>query len=136
MTFKRLFVSLFAALALLALILFACFTGEPSCTAKATAQNTQANAVAAVSYDGAEIKFLSGGTQETQVEQQENPTSESDTTPGSTENPGESDKSGSSERFVDAASKWLKDNLAVNVSAGVVGGIIVIGLIVLVFKRK
>lgn len=55
---------------------------------------------------------------------------------GSTENPGESDKSGSSERFVDAASKWLKDNLAVNVSAGVVGGIIVIGLIVLVFKRK
>lgn len=52
------------------------------------------------------------------------------------ENPGESDKSGSSERFVDAASKWLKDNLAVNVSAGVVGGIIVIGLIVLVFKRK
>lgn len=157
MTFKRLFVSLFAALALLALILFACFTGEPSCTAKAAAQNTQANAVAAVSYDGAEIKFLSGGTQETQVEQQENPTSESDTTPGSTENPGESDKSGeteqpgntekpdksnngsdseSSERFVDAASKWLKDNLAVNVSAGVVGGIIVIGLIVLVFKRK
>lgn len=151
MTFKRLFVSLFAALALLALILFACFTGEPSCTAKAAAQNTQANAVAAVSYDGAEIKFLSGGTQETQVEQQENPTSESDTTPGSTENPGESDKSGeteqpgksnngsdseSSERFVDVASKWLKDNLAVNVSAGVVGGIIVIGLIVLVFKRK
>lgn len=136
MTFKRLFVSLFAALALLALILFACFTGEPSCTAKAAAQNTQANAVAAVSYDGAEIKFLSGGTQETQVEQQENPTSESDTTPGSTENPGESDKSGSSERFVDAASKWLKDNLAVNVSAGVVGGIIVIGLIVLIFKRK
>ena len=67
-------VSLFAALALLALILFACFTGEPSCTAKAAAQNTQANAVAAVSYDGAEIKFLSGGTQETQVEQQENPT--------------------------------------------------------------
>ncbi len=76
---------------------------------------------------------------------------------GSTENPGESDKSSeteqpgntekpdksdngsdseSSERFVDAASKWLKDNLAVNVSAGVVGGIIVIGLIVLVFKRK
>ena len=55
---------------------------------------------------------------------------------GSTENPGESDKSGSSDRFVDAASKWLKDNLAVNVSAGVVGGIIVIGLIVLVFKRK
>ena len=42
----------------------------------------------------------------------------------------------SSERLVDAASKWLKDNLAVNVSAGVVGGIIVIGLIVLVFKRK
>ena len=55
---------------------------------------------------------------------------------GSAENPGELDKSGSSERFVDAASKWLKDNLAVNVSAGVVGGIIVIGLIVLVFKRK
>lgn len=55
---------------------------------------------------------------------------------GSTENPGESDKSGSSDRFVDATSKWLKDNLAVNVSAGVVGGIIVIGLIVLVFKRK
>lgn len=58
---------------------------------------------------------------------------------GSTENPGESDNGGdseSSERFVDAASKWLKDNLAVNVSAGVVGGIIVIGLIVLVFKRK
>ena len=131
MTFKRLFVSLFAALALLALILFACFTGEPSCTAKAASQNMQVNAVAAVSYDGAEIKLLSGETQETQVEQQENSTSESDTMPGSDET-----ESASSERFVDAASKWLNENLALNVSAGVVGGIIVIGLIVLVFKRK
>lgn len=55
------------------------------------------------------------------------------------ENPDESNKGSdneSSERFVDAASKWIKDNLAVNVSAGVVGGIIVIGLIVLVFRRK
>lgn len=42
----------------------------------------------------------------------------------------------SSERIVDKVSKWLNENLAVNVSAGIVGSVIVIGVLVLIFKRK
>lgn len=201
MTFKRLFVSLFAALALLASIVCVMFFGAPKTTASAAADDASSldKKTFVLKHAGSDGFYHITSDKWYKFKMDSTPGSlalfSGDTTVGTwgygdshyiadsngnklgtwvassesnsiiyfkitgenyklnvvefdnykdyfyeeAENPNESDKdsdSESSERFVDAASKWLKDNLAVNVSAGVVGGIIVIGVLVLIFKRK
>lgn len=46
------------------------------------------------------------------------------------------DDNSTSERFVDKASKWLDENLSVKVSSATIGAVIVIGILILIFKRK
>lgn len=52
---------------------------------------------------------------------------------GETEKPSESESEG---RFVDKASQWLEENLSVKVSSATIGAVIIIGVLILIFKRK
>ena len=71
----------------------------------------------------------SGGT--------EKPSESADTEkPGESGDVGKPSESESDERFVDKASQWLSENLSVKVSSATIGAVIIIGVLILIFKRK
>ena len=71
----------------------------------------------------------SGGT--------EKPSESTDTEkPGESGDVGKPSESESEGRFVDKASQWLSENLSVKVSSATIGAVIIIGVLILIFKRK
>lgn len=122
MILKRIFVSAIAAVVLCAAALFG-FSSPATVTAKA-APNNEAESESVIVDD------TDGETEVTPDVPNDGQNGEDQT---GEESSSESESEG---RFVDKASQWLEENLSVKVSSATIGTVIIVGVLILIFKRK